>query len=197
MIARYRHWVFDLDGTLTLATHDFDAIRAELGLPGDVGILEALARLPEADARPLHDRLAAWELEHARFATAAPDALPLLDALRQCGAILGILTRNRLDVALETLRGAGLADRFVPSLCLSRDCAPAKPSGAGLRRLAAQWGVAPSELVMVGDYRYDLEAAHDAGAVAVLIDRDGAAGEWARLAHHRVSSLDQLLSVTA
>ena len=35
-------WIFDLDGTLTVAAHDFDAIRAELGLPQGRPILEAL-----------------------------------------------------------------------------------------------------------------------------------------------------------
>jgi hypothetical protein len=26
------HWIFDLDGTLTVSAHDFDHIRRELGL---------------------------------------------------------------------------------------------------------------------------------------------------------------------
>ena len=40
-------WVFDLDGTLTIANHDFDAIRAELGIPEGHLILEYQATLPE------------------------------------------------------------------------------------------------------------------------------------------------------
>ena len=42
-----RFWVFDLDGTLTVNTHDFEELRAELELPPGRGILEALAELPE------------------------------------------------------------------------------------------------------------------------------------------------------
>ncbi|MEY4949417.1 MAG: hypothetical protein RL698_1628, partial [Pseudomonadota bacterium] len=41
-----RHWIFDLDGTLTVAMHDFDAIRTALDLPTGRPILEALAELP-------------------------------------------------------------------------------------------------------------------------------------------------------
>ena len=37
------HWVFDMDGTLTVAAHDFDAIRRELGVPAGKPLLETLA----------------------------------------------------------------------------------------------------------------------------------------------------------
>ena len=30
-----RHWVFDMDGTLTVAVHDFPAIKRALGIPQD------------------------------------------------------------------------------------------------------------------------------------------------------------------
>ena len=41
--------IFDLDGTLTVPTLDFDAIRADIGA-GDGPILEYLQGLPERDA---------------------------------------------------------------------------------------------------------------------------------------------------
>ena len=50
-------FIFDLDGTLTVAVHDFDAIRAELGLPVGRPILEELATLPLAEAAELRERL--------------------------------------------------------------------------------------------------------------------------------------------
>jgi HAD superfamily hydrolase (TIGR01509 family) len=193
MIRRFRHWIFDLDGTLTVSTHDFAGIRAELGLPPNLGLIEALDRLPPAEAEPRRARLAEWELYHANQASAEPDAAVLLAALVRSGARIGVLTRNRRDIALHTLWRAGLAEGVVPEDCLGRDCAIPKPSGDGIRRLAARWGVPTSEIVMVGDFRYDLEAARDAGAAAVLVDRDGSAGDWAILADHRVDRLDRLL----
>ena len=52
-----RYWVFDMDGTLTVAVHDFDAIRDALGLPQGRPILEQLAELPADEAQRLRDRL--------------------------------------------------------------------------------------------------------------------------------------------
>src|SRR5690606_28256342 len=84
LLAR-RHWVFDLDGTITVAAQDVDGLRAELDLPFGVGILEALAALPAPEAAWRRVRVAAWETEHADAARAEPDALVLLDALAARG----------------------------------------------------------------------------------------------------------------
>lgn len=58
----YTHWVFDMDGTLTVAVHDFAAIRRALEIPPEADILHYLAALPEADRKAKH----AWLLEHER-----------------------------------------------------------------------------------------------------------------------------------
>ncbi|MDN5540541.1 hypothetical protein, partial [Comamonas sp.] len=57
-----RHWVFDMDGTLTVAVHDFAAIREALEIPPSDDILTHLAALPAAEAAAKH----AWLLEHER-----------------------------------------------------------------------------------------------------------------------------------
>ena len=41
-----KHWVFDMDGTLTVAVHDFPFIRQYLEIPGAEDILTHLATLP-------------------------------------------------------------------------------------------------------------------------------------------------------
>ena len=41
-----KHWVFDMDGTLTVAVHDFAAIRVALQIPPEDDILTHLAALP-------------------------------------------------------------------------------------------------------------------------------------------------------
>ena len=45
-----RHWVFDMDGTLTVAVHDFPAIKRGLGSPQEDDILHHLAALPADEA---------------------------------------------------------------------------------------------------------------------------------------------------
>ena len=42
-ITEVRHWVFDMDGTLTIAVHDFAAIRRALEIPEEDDILHHLA----------------------------------------------------------------------------------------------------------------------------------------------------------
>ncbi|WP_442961817.1 HAD family hydrolase [Pseudomonas sp. BMS12] len=165
-----RHWVFDMDGTLTVAVHDFPAIKRALGIPQEDDILHHLAALPEAEAQAKH----AWLLEHERElaigSVAAPGAVALVRALQQRGCRLGILTRNAHELALLTLTAIGLGDCFDTLDVLGRGEAIPKPHPDGLLRLAERWGVAPDALTMVGDYRFDLDCARAAGAQGVLVN---------------------------
>lgn len=169
-LSEVRHWVFDMDGTLTLAVHDFPAIKRALGIPLDHDILTHLAALPEDEAAAKH----AWLLEHERelavASTAAPGAVALIRALHDAGHRLGILTRNAHELALVTLAAIGLGDCFRTEDILGRDEADPKPSPDGLLRLAARWDVAPQRMLMVGDYRFDLECARAAGAHSALVN---------------------------
>ena len=62
-----RHWIFDLDGTLTVAAHDFAAIRRTLGIPPgrDVGRAWSFLKELRLDRGPLdpddaREALLAW-----------------------------------------------------------------------------------------------------------------------------------------
>ncbi|MDX1299298.1 MAG: HAD-IA family hydrolase, partial [Pseudomonas sp.] len=98
------------------------------------------------------------------------------------GCRLGILTRNAHELALLTLRAIGLDDCFAVADVIGRDEAPPKPDPGGLLHFAKAWQVAPSELVMVGDYRFDLECARAAGARSVLVNL--AENPWPELSDH-------------
>ncbi len=156
-LADIRHWVFDMDGTLTRAVHDFPAIRRALDIPEQDDILLHLAALPEAEAAAKH----AWLLEHERAlaerARPAPGALELVRELQRRGVRLGILTRNGHQLALITLEAIGLGGCFPTEHILGRGEARPKPDPDGLLRIARRWNVTPAELVMVGDYRFDLD----------------------------------------
>ncbi|MBV4541464.1 HAD family hydrolase [Pseudomonas vlassakiae] len=169
-LAEIRNWVFDMDGTLTVAVHDFAAIRVALDIPAEHDILTHLAALPAAEAAAKH----AWLLEHERdlaiASTAADGAVELVRELAERGCRLGILTRNARELAHVTLEAIGLADCFQVEHILGRDEAAPKPSPDGLLKIANSWGVAPGELVMVGDYRFDLDCGRAAGARTVLVN---------------------------
>lgn len=169
-LGEVRNWVFDMDGTLTVAVHDFAAIRVALDIPPEDDILTHLAALPANEAAAKH----AWLLEHERdlaiASTAAAGAVELVRELAERGCRLGILTRNARELAHVTLKAIGLADCFAVEHILGRDEAAPKPSPDGLLKIASAWGVAPSELVMVGDYRFDLDCGRAAGARTVLVN---------------------------
>lgn len=165
-----QHWVFDMDGTLTLAVHDFEAIKRALDIPLADDILHHLAALPRAEAAAKHAWLLAHERQLAEAAQAAPGALELVRELQARGCRLGILTRNAHALALVTLQAIGLAECFASHDVIGRDEAPPKPDPGGLLHLAQQWQVAPSALVMVGDYCFDLQCARAAGAQALLVN---------------------------
>ncbi|MEC7947247.1 MAG: HAD-IA family hydrolase [Myxococcota bacterium] len=170
---RCHHWIFDMDGTLTVPMHDFAWLRAELGVPAGVDILvDVDARPPAAAAaarRVIHD----WELDIADRARPQPDALRLLEALAAADARIGVLTRNTQEGAQRTLRAAGLEHFFAPEAVLGRDDAPPKPDPAGILHLLSLWGAVAPDAVMVGDWIYDTEAGRNAGTATVLVDRTG------------------------
>ncbi len=188
-----RHWVFDMDGTLTLAVHDFPAIKRVLGIPQEDDILHHLAALPAEEAAQKH----AWLLEHERelaiASRPAPGAIELVRALCERGCQLGILTRNAHELALLTLQAIGLDDCFAIADILGRDEAPPKPHPGGLLHLAERWAVTPQELVMVGDYRFDLECAQAAGARGVLVNLPD--NPWPELTELHARDCGELLAL--
>ena len=164
-----RHWVFDLDGTLTLPVHDFAAIRAALGVPDGVDILGFLAALPHLQADPLHERLQEIEEELAGKTAAAAGAVRFIEYLHRRSDRVGVLTRNTRENALRTLEAIGVGRYFLAECVVGRDEAHPKPDPDGIYKLAALWKVTPAAMVMVGDYLYDLQAGQPAGAATAHV----------------------------
>src|SRR5690606_21987890 len=172
-LARRTCWVFDMDGTLTHAVHDFDDIRRRLDLPEGMPILEAIEALPAGRAREAERALYDIELDLARAATAQRGARDFVESLRESGRRVGIVTRNSEALAHVTLAACGLDDLFDRRFVVGRErCAP-KPDPAGVLMLMSAWDAAPERTVMVGDYLFDLQAGRAAGAMTVLVRGSG------------------------
>ncbi|MDV3516069.1 HAD family hydrolase [Stenotrophomonas sp. C1657] len=169
-LSAIRHWVFDMDGTLTVAVHDFARIKRELAIPQEDDILIHLAGLPAAEAGAKH----AWLLAHERALAAASQpatgAVALVRALQGAGCRLGILTRNDHALAKLTLDAIGVGELFDDADIIGRDEAVPKPSPDGLQQHLRRWGIAPAQAVMVGDHAYDLECGRAAGTHTVLVN---------------------------
>lgn len=167
------HWIFDMDGTLTVPMHDFAWLHRALDVPDGDDILATIATRPADRAAADRALINEWEEGIARRARAQEDAVALLDTLHRRGSSLGILTRNTLEGARLTLEAAGLARYFAPADIVSRDCAPPKPHPGGAEKLLRRWRASPSAAVLVGDWVYDAQAGRAAGTAAVLVMRHG------------------------
>jgi putative hydrolase of the HAD superfamily len=143
-------------------------------------------------------RLAAADLDTVRAAMLAslrfrarPDAPPALEALRGRGVRLVVV--SNWDCSLtQMLARAGLAELVDGAIASALVGAP-KPDPAVFSAALAAAGAEPSEALHVGDsLSHDVAGARAAGVQAVLLDRDGAAGD-AGVA--TIGSLDQLPSL--
>lgn len=127
-----------------------------------------------------------------------PRARELLDELRARGVKIGVLTNqsgvgrgmisleqmNAVNARVDDLLGP-FDGWFVCPHAPDDDCACRKPKPKLVLDAAHAFGIEPDALVVVGDKVSDVEAAHNAGARAILIDErrslDDAVEEIVRL----------------
>jgi HAD superfamily hydrolase (TIGR01549 family) len=160
-----RGLIFDLDNTLVDSRLDFDAMRREMGIPAETPILESLQRLAPDDAARCREILHRHELAGATRANLLPGVIDLWSEVARRGLRSAIVTRNSLPVARATL---AKVDLWV-ELLLTRDCGPTKPDPWPVRTACEQWSLEPAEVVVIGDYRFDIECGRAAGARTVLL----------------------------
>lgn len=167
---RIKGVLFDFDGTLTRpGALDFPAIKRELNCPPDIPILEYLETVP-AELKPALMKILESEEEKAAeesFPNAGAEECLL--ALRDKGVLLGIITRNSLPsvrLALERFETVRLRDF---STVITRDDSLPKPHPDGVHKACERMGLAASDLMVVGDFRFDVLAGKAAGACTVLL----------------------------
>jgi hydrogenase expression/formation protein HypE len=165
--------LFDFDGTLTVGTAlDFTAIRREIGCPEGVSLLEYIEALEVPEQRhAAAEKLAFHERQGASRSYPAGGALDLLRFLRIRNIPYGILTRNSRESVSTSMANfpKGCLDTFRTVICRD-DEYEVKPSSAGVLRAAEVFDVAPDEIVVIGDYLYDVQAGNNAGALTVFLD---------------------------
>ena len=165
--------LFDFDGTLTKPDAlDFPVIKQAIGCPDDIPILEYIESLKDSSQREkalsVLDR---FEIEAAADSEPNSGAEELIPYLRSKDLHVGIISRNSyqsIERALKNFKTIGVSDF---DLIISRDDpVKPKPSADGVLFAAEKLGLDVKHILVVGDYIFDIQAGHDAGAITVLLN---------------------------
>src|SRR5262249_23313828 len=176
---RLRGMIFDLDGTLgdtipvciqafqrtfhhylghLLTAQDIIAMFG----PSEEGMLQR--QLPQTWQQALDMYLEEYARAHVTCREPFPGILPLLTMFQGPSVQLGIVTGKGPGSASISAGAWGL-DAYFESIEAGAAAGPIKP--AGIRAFLTQWAITPAEVAYVGDASYDIEAAQQAGVLAV------------------------------
>jgi len=186
---------FDLDGTLLDTVHELaaavNALLAELGYAplsiDAVGTMigkgmanlvrRALALATDVSAEAVDeaevkDALNRYQAHYAsrlgHETRLFPGMVDGLQRLREMGIPLAVITNKATRFVRPHLVAAGIDGYF--SVVIGGDDLPTKkPDPGPLLHVAAQFGIAPGRLLMVGDSGNDVEAARGAGCPVLVV----------------------------
>lgn len=187
----YRAAIFDVDGTLVdsndahaqawvnaLAGHgrrvEFARVRPLIGMGGDkllpevagISVDSPEGRAIDANRREIFLRDFLPRLQPTR------GAKQLLEWLKDEGLTLVVASSAQDSELQKLLRVAG-AEKFIESTTSSDDAERSKPDPDIVRAAIDRTGHPPAEVVMIGDTRYDIEAARRAGIDIIALRSGG------------------------
>ena len=182
----YKYIFFDLDGTvldtneliLSSFQHIFQT-ELQLHLPDEVFLqyfgeplattMERYAR-SKAHAEELREHYLAYSRARHDDMVRVFDGIPeCLSSLNNMGAILALVTSKTRASAIHGLQRFDL-DKYFHSFVAAEDTKGHKPGPEPVLKALALTGGKPEEAIMVGDSRYDIEAAQNAGVDTILVD---------------------------
>ncbi len=166
--SQYQGIIFDMDGTLTVPTLDFSAMRDDIGL-GSGDVAQEISALPPDQQQEAWRIVEQHEAEARQNMQLQPGTTELLRDCRSTGIRLGIVTRN-------TPQGV---DAFCEMFDLQFDCILTrafpfmKPHPAPVLHILEDWNLAGSDALMVGDYVHDIDCGREAGTDTCFYQNPG------------------------
>jgi HAD superfamily hydrolase (TIGR01509 family) len=150
--------IFDLDGTVVENSYDWPRIREELG-NGGVPILTYLCGLDEPQRSRKWAILERYEAEQTARSILREGIRELLAFLKDAGVRTALVTNNSRKNTAVLLERFGLG--FDP--VITRESGLWKPSGAPFQDVLSKFGIGGDECCVIGDTKFDVLAAVDAG----------------------------------
>jgi len=187
--------IFDMDGTITAPYLEFAKFERMSGI-GKVDALDYLRSATGAEYERVHKLLMKFEEDGVAAAKLNRGARTLLEYLKRRKMPTALLTRNSRKSVDAVL--AKLKVKF--EIVVTREDGPHKPSPEPIWRIGKAWGLKRSELLMVGDYKWDVLCANNAGIrCACLVERGKELPEWTAKADfiiHRLSALIEIVEAS-
>lgn len=187
MPVHYKALIFDMDGTITRPSLDFQVIRREIGHAIEGDLARGIEALPSAEQTRAWTIIEAHEEEARHKQELQPGAAQFLAECRRNLVKLGLVTRN--------------VQRSVDHLCarfdlqfdavLTREFPFLKPDPAPVLQILQEWGLAPADALMVGDYLHDIDCGRAAGTDTCFFHNPGTPF-WGAHANHVVQSMTEL-----
>ena len=157
--------IFDLDDTLVKTSLDFTQLKKEVGCAKDDDILSFISQIACKKQQAIAEQIVLQhEINDALTSFWLPGAESFVMKARDLGLPLAIVTRN-----CKQATEIKIANNHIPiDLVLTREDAPAKPDPTALISIAKKWGIATTDIAYIGDYIYDIQAAHNGNMQAWL-----------------------------
>jgi HAD superfamily hydrolase (TIGR01549 family) len=157
--------IFDLDDTLVQTQLNFAAIKRDIACPADADILTFVDSIVCSDKKAeAHDIILRHELDDAQSSIWMPGAEAFVKQAKERQLPLAIVTRNCKAATERKIEKNGIDIELI----VTREDAPPKPDPSALLNIAKHWRLPSQELAYIGDYKYDIFAAHNANMQAWL-----------------------------
>ncbi len=185
--------IFDLDGVIVKSCLDFGLIASEIfGSASRIPVLERIEELSHAAEKEEAFRiLEKHERRAALRAQLNPGIDELLELVKRRGMKTAIVTRNSQDSVRIILEKFDL-----PIDCIvTRETAPPKPSRESVLRACEGMRLTPHEVLLLGDYEFDMLAGKRAEVVTILLrSSEDSTSENADVEIESIAELMQMFS---
>lgn len=179
--------VFDLDGTLVTSSLDFTLICSEIDCPVDLDVLTYVKQLSPEDRAEAEAIIHRHEVEDAEQSEWLPGAKRFVDQCRDLEIPMAILTRNS-----DYSSRIKIAKNEIPIATLyTRENSLPKPNPSALNMIADNYALPNESIMMIGDYKYDLQAGKNANMKTCLVNCEGEP-DYLHLADYRYSTFVHL-----
>ena len=190
--------LFDFDGTLTQpGALNFVKMREAIGCPQEKAVLEYIDAIEnENEKERIVSLLEDFEMKGAEKSLPSSGVNELIRYIKGERLGIGILTRNGLTPVLRALENfSGISRDDFDTIITRNNPVKPKPSPEGVFLAADRMDVHPSEMIMAGDYLFDIQAGSRAGCTTIYLKHPGGIQRLTPDADFTVSYLNEIPAI--